>query len=186
MDLMSIQDNVFRKPRPLRVLTVGTIGLRKGSHYVLQAAKETKGKVELRMVGSIDVGPEVIRQLQQCVSVLGPIPRTEMLMQYHWADVFLLPSLCEGSATASYEALAYGLPIITTPNAGSVVRDGVDGFIVPVGDPEAIVQRLDMLASQPMLRLQMSSNARGRAKEFTLATYSSRLMQALSNGVGHV
>ena len=49
------------------------------------------------------------------------------------ADVFVFPSLFEGSAVVTYEALAAGLPSVVTPSAGSVVRDGVEGFIVPRG-----------------------------------------------------
>jgi glycosyltransferase involved in cell wall biosynthesis len=77
------------------------------------------------------------------------VTRQEVRRHYQWADVFVFPSLCEGSAMVTYEALAAGLPVITTPNAGSVVRDGVDGFIVPIRDAEAIAAKLDLLARDP-------------------------------------
>ncbi len=54
------------------------------------------------------------------------------------ADVFVFPSLFEGSAVVTYEALACGLPCIVTPRPGSVVRDGVEGLIVPARDVEAL------------------------------------------------
>jgi len=50
----------------------------------------------------------------------------------------VLPSLAEGSAGVIYEALASGFAVITTESAGSVVRDGIEGFIVPEGDPQAL------------------------------------------------
>src|SRR5262249_11308352 len=103
---------------------------------------------------------------------------SQMALPYAWADVFLLPSVCEGSATVTYEALAAGLPVVCTPNTGSVVRDGVDGFIVPVGDVDAIVERLERLAD-PSLRAEFSVRARGRAAEFTLDAYRRRLLAAL-------
>jgi len=103
-----------------------------------------------------------------------------MRRHYSWADVFLLPSLCEGSATVCYEALAAGLPVITTPNAGSVVRDGVDGFIVPIRDAEAIAEKLDLLAKDRDLLAAMSANAVARSREFTLAKYSERLVATLT------
>ena len=53
------------------------------------------------------------------------------------ADVFVFPSLFEGSAVVTYEALACGLPCVVTPEAGSVVRDGVEGLVVPSADVEA-------------------------------------------------
>jgi glycosyltransferase involved in cell wall biosynthesis len=102
---------------------------------------------------------------------------------YGWADVFVLPSLCEGSATVCYEALASGLPVITTPNAGSVVRDGIDGFIVPIRDAEAIAARLEMLISDPRILDQMSGNAALRAAEFTVKKYGERLLSTVQSGL---
>ncbi len=74
----------------------------------------------------------------------------------------LLPSLCEGSATAVYEALAAGLPVICTPNTGSVVRHGIDGYIVPIRDVHETAQILRQLADNPALLARMSESARER------------------------
>jgi glycosyltransferase involved in cell wall biosynthesis len=108
-----------------------------------------------------------------------------MADHYAWADVFLLPTICEGSATACYEALAVGLPVVTTPNAGSVVRDGVDGFVVPIRESEAIVERLERLAEDRDLVDRMSTDALVRASEFTLAKYGERLITALIRSRHH-
>ena len=165
---------------PLRVLTVGAVGLRKGSPYVLEAAKQLKGKAIFRMVGTVRASPKVQNQLRKVLDLTGPIPRKDIFTQYAWADVFLLPSLCEGSATVVYEALAAGLPVVCTPNTGSVVRDGIDGFIVPIRDVGFIVDRLDLFFREPDLLKEMSQNARQRAAEFTLEDYSKRLIESLS------
>ena len=103
---------------PLRVLTVGTVCLRKGAPYVLEAAKRTKDIATYRMVGPIGVTPQAEATLRQHLELTGAVPRSRIIEHYRWADVFLLPSLCEGSANAIYEALATGLPVICTPNAG--------------------------------------------------------------------
>ncbi|MGA2176576.1 MAG: glycosyltransferase family 4 protein [Verrucomicrobiota bacterium] len=166
--------------RPLRVLTVGAVGLRKGSPYVLQAARRLKGQAQFRMVGTLAVTLQTQAQLREHLELIGRVPRNEVRQHFEWADVFLLPSVCEGSATVSYEALAYGLPVICTPNTGSVVRDGVDGFIIPMRDVDAIQDRLERLASDIDLRVYMSAKARERAEEFTLAAYGRRLVSALS------
>jgi glycosyltransferase involved in cell wall biosynthesis len=165
--------------RPLRVLTVGAVGLRKGAPYVLEAARIMKGKAEFRMAGEIEVSSCAQMLLNQHLTLLGAVPRPEMQGQFTWADVFLLPTLCEGSATVCYEALAHGLPVITTPNAGSVVRDGIDGFIIPVRDPGAIADRLERLADQSDLWAAMSAHASARAAEYTLDRYQERLLRAL-------
>ena len=75
------------------------------------------------------------------------VPRSEVIRHYEWADIFLLPSLCEGSATSTYEALTAGLPVVCTPNCGSVVRHGTEGYLVPIRDPGAISDRLEALAT---------------------------------------
>jgi glycosyltransferase involved in cell wall biosynthesis len=164
---------------PLRVLTVGAVGLRKGTPYVLEAARRLRGRAEFRMVGSTAISELARRELAIHVQLLGPIPRTEIVEQFAWADVFLLPSICEGSATVTYEALACGLPVVCTPNTGSVVRDGIDGFIVPVRDSDAIVEKLELLAGRADLRREMSRRAKEQAAEYTLAKYGKRLLQSL-------
>jgi glycosyltransferase involved in cell wall biosynthesis len=98
---------------------------------------------------------------------------------YAWADVFLLPSISEGSAGVCYEALAAGLPVITTPNAGSVVRYGVDGFVVPIRDPEAIAEQLLRLARDRELLGVMALSSVARTAEFTASAYGRRLSEAV-------
>jgi glycosyltransferase involved in cell wall biosynthesis len=165
--------------RPLRVLTVGAIGLRKGSPYVLAAARRLQNIAQFRMVGRLPL-EGVRKQLSEYVDLTGPVTRAEIYRHFSWADVFLLPSICEGSATVCYEALAAGLPVVTTPNSGSIVRDGLEGFIVPLRDTNAIIERLQRLAGVPGLLEQMSANALRRAAEFSVEKYGERLLAALS------
>jgi glycosyltransferase involved in cell wall biosynthesis len=166
---------------PLRVLFVGAVGLRKGAPYVLAAAKVLRGKAIIRMVGGIDASAEAARLLEGGVELTGPVPRSAMLPHFAWADVFLLPSLCEGSATVVYEALAASLPVVCTPNTGSVVRDGIDGIIVPVRDSAAIVEALTLLADNLELRLHMAESAAQRAAAFDLDAYGRRLVGTLGS-----
>jgi len=174
----------IHKHSRLRVLTVGAVGLRKGSQYVLAAARALKGKAEFRMAGPIAVTSVAESTLRGNLSLVGPVPRTEVRRQFEWADVFLLPSICEGSATVCYEALAYGLPVIATPNTGSVVRDGVDGFIVPVRDPGAIIEKLEILDANRDLLDGMSLTALERARDYTVERYGQRLLEVLCHSTG--
>ncbi len=179
IDHAAISEKPTRLPGPLRVLTVGAVGLRKGAPYVLAAAKGLASHAEFRMVGEIQVLSEAETQLREHIELVGVVSRSEMQNQYQWADVFLLPSLCEGSSTATYEALFKGLPVICTSNTGSVVRNGVDGFIVPVRDGQAIIERLAELAGNPKLLTDMSKNAIARSSDYTLEKYSERLLSVL-------
>jgi len=180
VDVHFPQRSFTARAGPMRVLTVGQVGLRKGSPYVLEAAKALKKEAVFRMVGSIGVSPEAEAELRENIELTGPVPRSEILRHYTWADVFLLPSICEGSATVTYEALAAGLPVICTPNAGSLVSDGADGFVVPIRDAGAVSQALSYFIAQPLRIGIFGAHAVARARELSIAGYSERLLGALS------
>jgi glycosyltransferase involved in cell wall biosynthesis len=175
---------VPREPRrgaPLRVLFCGAVNAQKGVPYLLEAARRLDPRrVQFRLVGSI-LAPEPVRAaLRARCHLAGRVPRGAMTEHYGWADVLLMPSICEGSATVCYEALASGLPVIATPNAGSVVRHGVEGFLVPIRSPEAIAEKLQLLADAPAVLAALSRNAAARSREFTVQAYAARLLEACS------
>ena len=161
--------------RPLRVLTVGTVCLRKGAPWIAKVAAMLAGKMEFRIVGGSALTHEGNRQLAGVVQLAGTVPRSEVSAHYAWADVFLLPSLCEGSATVVYEAQSLGLPAIVTPNTGSQVQPGVDGFVVPIRDPEAIADSLLRLDADRDLLAHMSRNALESAAQNSIEAYTERL-----------
>lgn len=177
----------WREPRrqegPLRVLTVGQVGPRKGSQYVLSAAKQLKGAAVFRMVGAIDVNEKIEAELRQHVELFGVVPRYAISEQYRWADVFLLPSICEGSATVTYEALACGVPVICTPNTGSVVRHGYNGYIVPAQDTHVIVSTLSKLVSDRELVRQLSIACRTSVTDISFGRYKQKLLACLNETV---
>jgi len=85
--------------------------------------------------------------------------------------VFLLSSLSEGISNAALEAMACGLPVVTTDCGGmrEAVTDGIEGFVVPVRDPEAMAEALLRLWKDPELRRRMGEAARERVlREFRL------------------
>jgi glycosyltransferase involved in cell wall biosynthesis len=106
------------------------------------------------------------------------VPRELVRSEFAQADIFVLPTLAEGCAIVHLEALACGLPVVTTPNCGSQVRDGQDGFIVPVRDASALAERVEQLISDRTLRARMSSNATKRAAELSWSRFGERLMAA--------
>ena len=170
-------------PRPIRgrVLFAGAAGLRKGVHYLAQAAQRLHASghaYEFRVAGG--VAPTVAQQ-PPCrhLSFLGRVPRDRIHAEFAAADVFMLPSLAEGSAGVTYEALAAGVPVITTLAAGSVVRDGIDGRIVPARDPVALADAIAAIVEDREARARMSRAARERARDYTWQRYGERLVQAL-------
>jgi hypothetical protein len=173
----------IRRPTtgPLRVLFVGHLRLLKGMQYLAAATRLlTAGQVQVRMVGQSKLSALAEQELARSVELCGPVPRTMIGSQYDWADVFVLPTLSEGSAVVCYEALAAGLPVVTTPHAGSVVRDGVEGFIVPIRSSESLAERLAYLAENRQALEEMSQRALARSREFMIRDYARRLVLAIT------
>ena len=173
--------------RPLRVLFVGTVELRKGVPYLMQAAEALDNRdVEFRVVGPMNVADAAVSQLRRVADVLGPVPRSNVSEHYRWADVFLLPTLAEGSANVCYEAMAHGVPVITTLNAGSVVRDGQDGWIIPAQSSQAIVDCLERLIDDRNQITAASNSAQQWISSFTWDRYGSELVSAIDHDAAEV
>lgn len=165
---------------PLRVLTVGAVGLRKGSPYLIEAARALRAEAQFRLVGGLECNVDIADDFPQNVELVGSVPHSDMIRHFAWADAFLLPSLCEGSATSIYEALSSCLPVICTRSCGSIVRDNIDGFLVPTRSAEAIVEAVLRLAKDPALRRQMAENAGRQAGSFDFDHYSRSLLKVLA------
>lgn len=168
------------KPHSGRVLFVGQVGLRKGNHVLAEACRLLKARgvaFECRVAGPPQV--DVTHPLFEGPTYLGQVPRSKVQHEFQCADIFVLPTLAEGMALVHLEAMACGVPVISTPNCGSVVRDGVDGFIVPVRDASALADRIQQLVQDRQLRDQLGAAARQRAWEFTWARYGERLLSVL-------
>jgi glycosyltransferase involved in cell wall biosynthesis len=162
--------------RPLRILFVGTLSQRKGVKYLLEAVRRLPPTdLELVMVGRMLGSPAAFAPYAGSFHHVPHVPFHEVHALYQAADIFVYPSLHEGSAFAVYEALASGLPVVTTPNAGSVVREGEEGFLVPIRDVDALAERIERLRRDPALRAAMGRKARARAEAFTWAHYGARL-----------
>jgi len=181
VDIHRFRPVADRRSHPFRLLYVGQVSIQKGILYLLQAWERLRwSDAELWIVGRVE---------RDISSLLQPYCRApgiqwwgfvrDPVAAYQQADVFVFPSLQEGSALVTYEALACGLPVITTPNTGSVVRDGVEGFIVPIRDVETLAARLEQLRADERLRREMGRAARQRAEAFSWERYGDRLAEAI-------
>jgi glycosyltransferase involved in cell wall biosynthesis len=163
-------DGVFR------VLFVGQIGQRKGMSYLLRGYELfRRHDTELHLVGRYGSGYEVYQRYADLYRHTRSVPHGDLPALFHQADVFVFPSLIEGMPLVVLEAMASGLPVITTTHGPcDVVRDGVDGFFVPIRDAQAIAMRLDQLYRDPSLKEEMGRNARAQALRHTWSDYARR------------
>jgi glycosyltransferase involved in cell wall biosynthesis len=151
------RDDVFR------VIYVGALSLQKGIPYLLEAIAPLRlPRFEVWLVGALL--PEARTFLDGArgsYRYLGSIPRTDLYRYYSQGSVFVLPSVQEGLALVQAQAMACGLPIIGTSHTGAedLIKDGVEGFIVPIRSSAAIRDKILWLYEQPDLRDKMAAAA---------------------------
>lgn len=165
-----------RRAGPLQLLFVGQIGQRKGLRYLLEAMRRLpREDFELTLVGGLAAPAAALAPYRGLYRHLPNQPYHGIHEVFRQADVFVYPSLHEGSALAVYEALASGLPVVTTHNSGTVVRDGEEGLLVPIRDAGALAGALARLRAEQGLRREMAIAARRRAETYTWRHYGERL-----------
>jgi glycosyltransferase involved in cell wall biosynthesis len=176
-----------KQEKIFRVLFVGQLTQRKGLSYLLKAYRAFQGPgTELAIAGRFVCDPALLRRHLDLFAFLGTLAPKQLATAYQSADVFVLPTLLEGMPLVVVEAMASGVPVITTDHGpGDIVRDGIDGYIVPIRDSNAITEKLEYLRANPEIRRQMGCNARQRALEFTWSRYceaAADAVQKLSTG----
>ena len=161
-------------------LFAGGVTQRKGIKYLLDAWQSVnRPGWRLQLLGALPAQLGPLESRLDGVEVLGRVAHADVPARMAAADVFVFPSLFEGSAVVTYEALACGLPSIVTPSAGSVARDGVDGFVVPPADAESLAQAMERLGGDAELRAAMGASARARALEFDWPRYHAAVSRAV-------
>ncbi|MGH7412279.1 MAG: glycosyltransferase family 4 protein, partial [Candidatus Methylomirabilis sp.] len=158
--------------RPLRILSVGRLDWKKGYEYALEAVERLTGRgvnCEYRIIGDGDYLDAVTFArsqlgLEAIVELQGARPRQEVKAEMLWADVFLHAAVSEGFCNAVMEAQAMAVPVVCSDAGGlpENVASGETGFVVPRRDPDALAEKLLMLAGDPGLRHRMGQAGRRR------------------------
>jgi glycosyltransferase involved in cell wall biosynthesis len=167
-----------RHDGPFRAIFVGSCQARKGIHYLIDAWRKLNlPNAELLVCG--EVVPEMKKILEEksieSVRWLGHVPVKDYLKQAH---VFVFPSLEEGSALCTYEAMASSLPLIVTPNSGSIIRDGQDGFVIPIRDVSALTEKIEYFYRNREAARAMGKSAREQVENYTWYLHGERLVKA--------
>lgn len=162
---------------PLRFCFVGAVSRRKGLAELLDAwADPALARHELHLCGRIG---------KEGQAILDEAPRPHVITPgfvdtgryLSGCDVFVLPSWMEGSSKAVYEAMQAGLPCVVTHSTGSVVRHGVDGFVIEAGDVESLRQHLLWFVQHRQEARAMGEAARQQAQTYSVSTYAQRVLE---------
>ncbi|MBN1121753.1 MAG: glycosyltransferase family 4 protein [Anaerolineae bacterium] len=162
-----------------KIISVGRLEWKKGYDYLLAALARLKRSgvaFQAEIVGGGALFAELRFSIDDLdlaseVQLVGRIAPSEVLDRLRRADLFVLSSYEEGIANAALEAMAAGLLVVTTAAGGmaEAIRDGVDGYVVPVRDIPALADRIERLLIDPALRERMGRSARQRCLDaFTL------------------
>ena len=142
------------------VLCVGQIAFQKGVPYLLEAFEKFRHpRKRLTMVGA--VAPEMEQFLKgkqwEHVEFLGNVPHARMKDVMSRSHVVVFPSINDGFGMVIGEAMACGCPVISSENSGGMdlIKDGHEGYVVPIRDSASITDRLEQLAQDPVLRETM-------------------------------
>jgi glycosyltransferase involved in cell wall biosynthesis len=181
-ELTAKEDDVFR------IIVVGTVSLRKGAQYVLEAASRLK----LRNSEVVLIGPvseefrPVLKRYEGQFVLAGPVSEAELARHFSQASVLVLASLEDGWGHVTLEAMSCGLPVIVSVNTGSAdaVRDGVNGFVVSVCDASAIMEKLECLYLSPDLREEMGARNRARVSHRNWNNYGEEVTEFFTRILG--
>lgn len=181
-------------PRVVRFLYAGPASIRKGAHYLLRAWRRVAGpNTELHVYGSVQLPDTICHEATSAnggdsIYFHGAVPAGDLAEAYLRSSVLVLPTLCDGFGMVVTEALAHGLPVITTANAGAAdaIVPGRNGFVIPAGDEDALAEIMAWIVDHPREVFEMRRTALAGAARWTWSDYRARLIDSLDAVLGGI
>lgn len=180
---------VPKEDQTFRIIHCGAISLRKGIQYLLRAFYELRlPDAELWLVGSItpEAKPFIEKYQSDRILLKGKQPHDQLRWFYSQCSVFCLASIEEGLAMVQAQAMACRLPVIHTTNTGGsdIVRDGIDGFCVPIRDVEALKEKILFFYENPDRQEEMGRSALKQAQtSLSWDDYGQKMINAYSEAL---
>jgi glycosyltransferase involved in cell wall biosynthesis len=166
-----------------RLLFLGQWVERKGVSALVQSFTQlhrADGRIQLWCVGTLLESDSVLEQfpidVRNGVHVISRVAHSEVRNHLRASDVFVFPTRFEGFSIALLEAMAVGLPIVTTPvgSAQDILANDVSALFVPVNDAKTLTKAIERIQSDPSLRERLGKAAQVRARGFTLDNTNSK------------
>jgi glycosyltransferase involved in cell wall biosynthesis len=176
---------VARRARPegrFTVLSVGTHDLRKGTPYLLEAWRRAAiPDAELHLVGPLKLAKTFVDRYAGLFRHSAHVPKSDLGAHYGAADLLAFPTLGDGFGLVMQEAMCCGTPVVTTPCGGGpeCITDGVDGWLVPPRDIDALVERFRDAAANREESFVIGVAARERAERWTWRDAGDALVRTL-------
>ena len=175
VDVNEFSPNVSETGPGLKILTVARLIERKGIEYLIDAVSKLKLRIpelSLTVVGSGNLKSVLEEQAKEkmnsdSIRFLGEIPHNELAAIYSSHDIFVLPSLNEGMSNALLEAMASGLPIITTFTGGSKELLNGNAVLIEKGSSESILEALNAIVYDTEKLIRMKDLSVERSRRFS-------------------
>ncbi|MEZ8107293.1 glycosyltransferase family 4 protein [Vibrio cortegadensis] len=170
----------------LKLLFTGSFSSRKGANILIEMTKiliDRNQKFELNIIGNIEKREALPNWFLKCehIKFHGHLLQDELKKHFSENDIYIFPTYAEGAAQSVKEAMAAGMPVITTFNSGAPIISGESGILIPVHDVQSLISSLDLLGSNAELRQEMGIMAsRVILKEHNWETYSERILGLFS------
>ncbi|NGU13359.1 glycosyltransferase family 4 protein [Clostridium perfringens] len=166
----------IKESKKIKVLFVGAIAGHKGVNYLVDAIRilndELNLEIELNLIGEVWGNmEEKISQNEKYIKKLGKIPNGDLRKYYNSNDIFVFPSLSESMGLALSEAMACGMPVITTRNARWIVKDRFNGIIIKENSEKEIIEAIKLLIHDTELREFISNNAEITSRNYNWNDY---------------
>jgi glycosyltransferase involved in cell wall biosynthesis len=166
----------YTPERPLRILFLGQVCLRKGIHIVMEAADRLAGlPVEIQVAGPIQVPLTEAHRSHPVLRWTGSVPRSAVSSYYREADLFLFPTFSDGFGLTQLEAQSWKLPLMVSRFCGGVVEDGVNGWVIEHLSGEAIAGLVRHLLADPS-EMRRKSDATSLGVEHRFEGFAARLI----------
>ncbi|MFN0219997.1 MAG: glycosyltransferase family 4 protein [Hyphomicrobium sp.] len=181
-----VQRNPHSLNQPLSVIWAGAFSLRKGAHYLIDALKrlDAREQIQVNVYGELTAPERLLRAAPNTVKFHGSVPRTILFEAFTHADVLVFPTLSDGFGMVITEALAHGLPVITTDCAGAAELIGPDnGVIVPSSDAAALADALRWCLDNRKQLFEMREDAAKAAHSRQWVDFRRDLIDVIEKGL---
>lgn len=170
--------------QPLTLIYVGNVCYRKGIHHLLSVVSEFNNQeISLYIIGSYSKNEDyfTLYEKYKNIKFVGFVTHDTLFKYYNQADIFILPSLSEGFAQVSLEAMSCGLPIICTTNSGcnDIIEDYKNGFVIKPSDRKQLKEKIEWFINHKDKIKEMGINAMHTASKYTWKEYFENLNKTI-------
>ncbi len=178
---------------PVKIVSIGRFHWVKGYNYALEAVHLLKQKgvqVKYTLVANENVPEELLYAIHSLglsreVAIVNGLPHEETINLLQTQDILLMCSVAEGLANVVLEAMAVGIPVISTDCGGmaEVMKDGETGLLIPIRNPEAIAKAISNMQAMPAAELSQLTKKAHQAilQKHTLGNMLNRFEKLYKN-----